>query len=295
MADRELQGMPGRPRQVRQETRDPARRFLEFSDGTTEGLGAGRRARVGELAQVLAGRVVRRAPLLQVAREQGLQDAHPGAALEVPRLHRVRAMPGNAPETRRAAVEARGQVDPRADPPPHRKGQGLFRRAQPARSPGRSHRPPARRDPHAPGLPLRRGPGLSHARPAVAHAFGRRGPAHQPHHRARHLAREYAVRARRAVDRPASARHGTRHRRDEAAARRRQHAGGGRARPADHVRRRPHPRHGARTGRARRRDRVLRRAREAQVRNLADRRIPVGPQGRRRSPSRPCLPGLFSR
>ena len=41
------------------------------------------------------------------------------------------------------------------------------------------------------------------------------------------------------------------------------YAGRGRARPADHVRRRPHPRHGPGAGRARRRDRVLRPAREA--------------------------------
>ena len=43
------------------------------------------------------------------------------------------------------------------------------------------------------------GPGgsrLSHARPPVAHALRRRGAAHQPHDRARHLAREHAVRAR---------------------------------------------------------------------------------------------------
>ena len=95
-------------------------------------------------------------------------------------------------------------------------------------------------------LPVRRRPGLPDARPPVAHALGRRGAAHQPHHRARHLARQHAVRARRAVDRPAPARHGPGDRRDEAPARRRQHAGGGRARPADHVRRRPHPRHGPR-------------------------------------------------
>ena len=53
--------------------------------------------------------------------------------------------------------------------------------------------------------------------------------------------------------RPASARHGPRHRGDAAPARRRQLAGRGRARPADHARGRPHPRHGPGPGRARRR------------------------------------------
>ena len=47
------------------------------------------------------------------------------------------------------------------------------------------------------------------------------------------------------------------------AARRRQLAGRGRARSADHARRRPHPRHGTGPGRARRRDRVLRARRDA--------------------------------
>ena len=61
--------------------------------------------------------------------------------------------------------------------------------------------------------------------------------------------------------RPASARHERVIERDEAAARCRQHAGRGRARPADHAGGRPHPRHGPGRRRARRRDRVLRHAR----------------------------------
>src|SRR5262245_58626742 len=105
--------MPGRPRQVREEARDPAGRSVAFVDYATEDVGPGRRARMGELAQVLAGRLVRRAPLLQMAREQGLQDAHPGAALEVPRLHRVRRVQWHATEARGAGVEAGRQVDPR--------------------------------------------------------------------------------------------------------------------------------------------------------------------------------------
>ena len=119
----------------------------------------------------------------------------------------------------------------------------------------------ARRDPHAPALSLRRRHRLPHARPAEPHAVGRRGPAHQPDDRARHLAGQHAVRARRAVDRPAPARHEPHHRGDAPPARRRQHAGRRRARPGRDARRRPPDRHGPRPGRARRPDRLRRHAR----------------------------------
>ena len=58
-------------------------------DDAQRALGARRRAGVGELGQVVARHVVRRAALLRVARDQGVQDAHPRAAVEVPRLHAV--------------------------------------------------------------------------------------------------------------------------------------------------------------------------------------------------------------
>ena len=93
----------------------------------------------------------------------------------------------------------------------------------------RGKRAPAGRDPHAPQVSLRRRPGLPHARPPIAHAVGRRSAAHQPHHRARHVAGQYPLRARRALDRAASARHGADHRGDEAPARCGQHARRGRA------------------------------------------------------------------
>src|SRR5688572_32497912 len=70
-------------------------------------MGARGRIRVGQLEKVLARHLVRRAPLLQVAREQGLQDAHPGAALQVPGLHRMPLVPRHAPQARRDAVEDR--------------------------------------------------------------------------------------------------------------------------------------------------------------------------------------------
>ena len=56
-----------------------------------------------------------------------------------------------------------------------------------------------RGDPHAAALPVRSRHRLPHARPAEPHAVRRRGAAHQPDDRARHLARQHHVRARRAV------------------------------------------------------------------------------------------------
>ena len=72
------------------------------------------------------------------------------------------------------------------------------------------------------------------------------------------------------------------------AARRGQFAGGGRARSADHARRRPHPRHGAGAGRdaAARSCSSATPAALAATRNTLDRRIPAGTQARRRGPAR---------
>ena len=141
---------------------------------------------------------------------------------------------------------------------------------------------------------VRVGPRLPDARPPVAHALGRRGAAHQPDHRARHLAREHAVRARRAVDRPAPARHAPRHRGDAAAARQRQFAAGRRARSADHAVGRPRHRPRAGAGRARRPHRLRGHAgRACGARRHADRAVPVGPPGRvdRRGPARAAQRG----
>ena len=170
---------------------------------------------------------------------------------------------------RRALRALAGIDDPRPRAAAGRARARILRAPHAAGAARRGDGPAARRDPRAPSLPRRRGPRLPHARSAVANAVGRRGPAHQPHHRARHLARQYAVRARRAVDRTASARHGPRHRGDAPAARRRQFARRRRARSAGDARRGPRARHGPRPGRARRRDRVLRHA------GRAPRRRPV--------------------
>ena len=192
--------------------------------------------------------------------------------------------PGEALSPARHAVEPRragrapGPVPARRDAAAHRAGADLLRAPRAARPAGRGDRTAAGGSQRAASLRVRGGPGLPHAGPAVAHALRRRGAAHQPHHGAGHLAREHALRAGRAVDRPASARHGPRDRRDEAAARRGQFARGGGARPADHAGGRPPARHGAGAGRARRRDRVLRHARRAEAREDGDGGVPLGPE-----------------
>ncbi len=67
-------------------------------------VGARRRTGVARLAQVLARHLVRRAQVLRLARDQSLQDAHPRAAVEVPRLHALPRLRGRAAQARRAAV-----------------------------------------------------------------------------------------------------------------------------------------------------------------------------------------------
>ena len=74
---------------------------------TAKTLGARRRAGMGQLAQVVARHLVRRGALFQMAGDQGLQDARPRAAVQVPRLHRMHGLRRRAAEDRRAAVAGR--------------------------------------------------------------------------------------------------------------------------------------------------------------------------------------------
>ena len=152
----------------------------------------------------------------------------------------------------------RRQVDrgllPRAD---RRAGQDP---AQPgAVRPGHADRPA---DPQgsqrAARLPARRRPRLPHPRPGGGDAGRRRGAADPARHPDRLRPRRRALRARRAVDRPAPARQPEAARHPAAAARPRQHADRGRARRGHDPRRRLGGRHRARRRRARRPHRRLR-------------------------------------
>src|SRR5258708_6974522 len=104
LAISQLSRVPGRYREVREEARRSARRSLPRSRSERAPVGARRRARVGELEKILAGRLVRRRALLPLAGDQGLQDARARALVALPRLHALFGLQRRAPEARGAAV-----------------------------------------------------------------------------------------------------------------------------------------------------------------------------------------------
>ena len=94
----------------------------------------------------------------------------------------------------------------------------------------RDRRPHPQGDPRAPDLPGRCRPRIPDARPRLRHAVGRREPAHPPRLADRLRPHRRALRARRALDRPAPARQRAPARHAEAPARPRQHGDRRRAR-----------------------------------------------------------------
>ena len=90
--------------QIRAQARHSARHAVARADAQSSGTGCSKASRL-ELGK-LAG-VVRRRALLRVARDQGVQDAHARAAVEVSRLHAVHGVRRRAAEARGAAVAAR--------------------------------------------------------------------------------------------------------------------------------------------------------------------------------------------
>jgi hypothetical protein len=62
--------------------------------------------------------VVRREALLRIPGEQGLQDAHPGAAVQVPQLHALPGVRRRAPQDRKPALAHRQQGGCRCVLPP---------------------------------------------------------------------------------------------------------------------------------------------------------------------------------
>ncbi len=133
------------------------------------------------------------------------------------------------------------------------------------------------------GVSRSRGAGLSDARPHAADPQRRRGPPRGPHRRARLQPGEHALRARRAVDRPAPPRHPPTPGRHPPTPRPRQHHRRGRARGGRHPRRRSGGRDRSRRRRARRQARLSGHA-------GGNRAIPRQPH--RRLPVRPPRPRL---
>src|SRR5258708_20405386 len=97
--------MPGRPCEVREEARHSPGCALQQTESFPENLGPRRRTRMAKLEEVLARHLVRRAPLLHVAGNQGLQEAHPAAPVEEPRPHAERPPPRHPPPTRPHSLE----------------------------------------------------------------------------------------------------------------------------------------------------------------------------------------------
>jgi len=122
LADRELPRVPGRPREDGEEVW-----CGDGHPGARPATGASpvvvrRRPEVEELGQLVAALLVWRAPLLRLAGDQGLQDAHPCAAVALPQLYGVPGLPRRALETRRPALAPadqrpyRGRGDRAGDP-----------------------------------------------------------------------------------------------------------------------------------------------------------------------------------
>ncbi len=128
-------------------------------------------------------------------------------------------------------------------------------------------------------VPARRRPGLPEPQPERRHARRWRGAAHPAGQPDRQRAGRGAVRARRAVDRPAPAGQPAAHRHHDPAAGPREHGPRGRARRGDHPGRGPHRGHRSGRGGARRRDRRgrLHRGRPGRA-PLDHRAVPLGDQ-----------------
>ena len=194
------------------------------SASTSPGTSSPTRSAPGSSRAKATGRrrVVRGEALLRLAREPQLQDARPRAALALPRLPRVPRLRRRAAEAGGAALADRARrraQRPRDDEAADRRARSLLRIARASRQPRRGGGDGHRGDPPPARLPHRGRARLPRPRPAVAHALRRRGAAREPHDRARDVAGERALRARRAEHRAAPARRGPARRRAPPAAR----------------------------------------------------------------------------
>ena len=212
LADRVVQGVPGRPGEVRAQARRAARHAVARSHRRAAPLGDRGRGAVGKEG------LVRRASGSSPGSRPGATRCTSACCCRSTAATRPAATAAARGSRPRRCCGGSGRRPARRPRPgvhdlmlrPIDRVPGVLRRARPACAARRGHRPAARRDPLAARIPGARRPRLPDARPPVAHALRRRSAADQPDHCARHLAGEHAVRARRAVHRPASARHAPR-------------------------------------------------------------------------------------
>ena len=181
-------------------------------------------------------------PLPARPRGEAIQAVHPRLPPAVPDgagVPRPATAPSSSPRRSRCSVGGRDIAEV-SDLPVGALIAVARRRCElsPIRAAGRRAHPQRGARPRA--VPLRRRAQLPLAQPRDAHALRRRGAAHRPRELARLAARGHALRARRAVDRPAFARHGPAAAAAPAPARRRQHGARRRARPRRDPRRRLH-------------------------------------------------------
>ena len=206
--------------------------------------------------------VGRRQGFLPLARAQEVQGPRPRVPQPLPRLsdvsrvqRRAAASRGARRPGRRAHDRRRLRVDGA------RRGRASSRTSQLSEKDTAIADKVLREIRKRLGIPARRRAGLPHARSLVVDAVGRGIAADQPRDVAGLGAGRHALRARRAVDRPALTRQRAADRDPASASRSGEHRAGRRARRRHDPRRRHRRRHGARRGRAGRPRRVLGHAR----------------------------------
>ena len=101
-----LERVPGRPGAPREKRGHSAGHALGAAHARAAPVGD--RGRAPLQAGAVERAVVWHAALFSISGEQGLQDAHPCAALQIPQLHHVPGLLRRAPENRKPAL-ARGQ------------------------------------------------------------------------------------------------------------------------------------------------------------------------------------------
>ena len=177
-----------------------------------------------ETAPVVRQRVFSRLErLLRLHRQRAAQDPVPGDESPLHGQNRLSRLRRLAPAQRGPLRQNRRQNHRRPGRDAGGDARRFLRLARAGRSRHENRRPHPHRDTQPPAIPHGRGAGLPDPRPALLDAFGRREPAHQSFDLAGQQPRGFALYSRRAVDRPAPARHEPSGRCARTIARHRQH------------------------------------------------------------------------